>query len=48
MSSCASSASLGWRGNEAAEDLQALTAQVRKLRLSSFMILFLFGLSGVR
>lgn len=38
MSSSTSSASLGWRGNEAAETLQALAAQVKKLRLRSFIL----------
>lgn len=37
-SSCASSASFGCSGNEADVDLQALTAQVRKLMLSTFIL----------
>jgi hypothetical protein len=39
ISSCTSSASFGWRGKQALEDLQALTAQVRKLRVSTFIII---------
>lgn len=36
-SSCTSSASLGCRGKESEEDLQAFTAQVRKLRVRTFI-----------
>lgn len=39
MVSETSSQSLGWRGKEAMLDLHALTAQVRKLSVSSFIIL---------
>lgn len=38
MSSCTSSASLGWSGNEPGELLQALTAQFTKLSVRTFMI----------
>lgn len=38
ISSWTSSASLGWRGKEVLLDLQALTAQVRKLRVRTFMV----------
>lgn len=38
MVSETSSQSLGWRGKEALLDLQALTAQVRKLRVRTFMV----------
>jgi hypothetical protein len=37
-SSLASSASLGWRGNESDEDLHVLTAQVKKLRVRTFIL----------
>lgn len=37
-SSCASSASLGCSGKDADEDLQVLTAQVRKFMLSTFIL----------
>jgi hypothetical protein len=37
--SLTSSQSLGWRGNEVELDLQALTAQVRKLSVRSFIML---------
>jgi hypothetical protein len=33
-----SSQSLGWRGNEAEVDLQAFTAQVRKLSVRTFIV----------
>lgn len=33
-----SSQSLGWRGKEALLDLQALTAQVRKFRVRTFIV----------
>jgi hypothetical protein len=39
MVSDTSSQSLQWRGKDAEEDLQALTAQVRKLRVRSFILL---------
>ncbi len=39
MVSWTNSASFGWRGNDAVEDLQALTAQVRKLRVRIFIFL---------
>lgn len=42
MSSCTNSASLGCRGYESDEDLQALTAQVRKFKLKIFMLLALW------
>lgn len=38
-SSCASSASLGCRGNDLFETLQALTAQDRKFRFSTLIVL---------
>lgn len=38
-SSCASSASLGCSGKDADEDLQVLTAQVRKFMLRTFILL---------
>lgn len=41
---CSSSASCGWRGNAAGEDLQVLRAQVRKLRVRSFIVFSLFRL----
>jgi hypothetical protein len=37
--SLTSSQSLGWRGKEVELDLQALTAQVRKLSVRSFIML---------
>jgi hypothetical protein len=37
-SSETSSASLGCRGKEVEDDLQALTAQVRKLRVRTFIV----------
>lgn len=37
-STCSSSASRKWRGKEAGEDLQALTAQVRKLAVRIFIL----------
>lgn len=37
ISICSSSASFGWRGNAAGVDLQVLRAQVRKLRVRSFI-----------
>lgn len=37
MVSDTNSHSFGWRGKESEEDLQAFTAQVRKLRVRSFM-----------
>jgi hypothetical protein len=37
MVSWTNSASLGCRGNEAVEDLQALTAQVKKLMVRTFI-----------
>lgn len=42
-SSEASSASFGWRGNESEEDLQVFTAQVRKLRVRSFILAVFFS-----
>ena len=47
ISICSSSASLGWRGKaaEAEEDLQVLRAQVRKLRVRSFIFAGLGGVS---
>jgi len=39
MVSCTSSASLGCRGKDWLEDLQAFTAQVRKLRVRIFILL---------
>lgn len=45
-SSWASSASLGCSGNEADDDLQALTAQDRKFMLSTF-IFFIFFISSI-
>lgn len=44
MSSLASSASLGWRGNESDEDLHVLTAQVRKLSVRTFIFTGRYGL----
>lgn len=38
MSSCTSSASLGCRGYESDDDLQALTAQVKKFKLRIFIV----------
>jgi hypothetical protein len=38
MSSATSSASLGWRGKEVDVLLQALTAQVRKLSVRTFIV----------
>ena len=38
MVSDTSSHSFGWSGKEAEEDLQAFTAQVRKLSVRSFMV----------
>lgn len=38
ISSCTNSASLGCSGYESDELLQALTAQVKKLRLRTFMV----------
>lgn len=43
-STTSSSASRGWRGKAAGLDLQALRAQVRKLRVSSFMVAMCFVL----
>jgi len=40
MVSETSSHSFGWRGKEAEVDLQALTAQVRKLRVRTFIFFF--------
>lgn len=37
MVSDTSSQSFGWRGKDAEEDLQPLTAQVRKLRVRTFI-----------
>lgn len=45
ISSCASSASFGCSGKDAVVDLHALTAQVRKFMLSTF-ILDLIQLGG--
>lgn len=43
-----SSQSFGWRGKEADEDLQALTAQVRKLSVRIFMVIcFLCGICPI-
>ena len=36
-----SSQSFGWRGKEALDALQAFTAQVRKLRVRTFIVLYL-------
>jgi len=50
-SSLASSASLGCKGKESDEDLQLLTAQVRKLRVRTFMtldVLVMYTRSGER
>lgn len=41
--SLTSSQSLGWRGKAADVDLQALTAQVRKLRVRTFMVEVVIG-----
>jgi hypothetical protein len=38
MVSETSSQSLGWRGKDVVVDLQAFTAQVRKLRVRSFIV----------
>jgi hypothetical protein len=38
VSMISSSASRGWRGKDAGEDLQAFMAQVRKLRVRSFIL----------
>ena len=38
MSVVSSSASRKWRGKERGEDLHALTAQVRKLAVKSFIL----------
>ena len=38
-SSCASSASLGCSGKDADEDLQVLTAQVKKFMLRTFILI---------
>jgi hypothetical protein len=38
MVSDTSSHSLGWRGKDALLDLQALTAQVKKLRVKTFIV----------
>ena len=46
ISSVTSSQSFGWRGKLALEDLQAFTAQVRKLRVRSFI--FGFSWEAVR
>lgn len=40
VSTTSSSASRGWSGKAAGLDLQALRAQVRKLRVRSFMVLY--------
>jgi len=40
MVSDTSSQSFGWRGKEALDDLQAFTAQVRKLRVRTFIFLW--------
>lgn len=37
-STCSSSASFGWSGNAAGDDLQVLRAHVRKLRVRSFIL----------
>ena len=46
-STISSSASRGCRGKEAGEDLHALMAQVRKLRVRSFIFFFFGGVGRV-
>lgn len=46
MESDTSSQSLGWRGNEADVLLHALTAQVKKLSVSTFMVVDLDVAAG--